>query len=55
MSEEFADFALWYALSIGSPSKSSSTVKIESSSTIQLDYCVPQLWVKKRTDLTGVQ
>ena len=55
MSEEFADFAIWYALSVGDPSKASSTVKIESSSTIQLDYCVPQLWVKKRTDLTGVQ
>ncbi len=55
MSEEFADFALWYALSLGSPSKASSTVKIESSAQIQLDYCVPQLWVKKRTDLTGVQ
>ncbi len=55
MSEEFGDFAIWFALSVGSPDKASATVKIESSATIQLDYCVPQLWVKKRTDLTGVQ
>jgi hypothetical protein len=55
MSEEFADFAIWLALNSGNPSKASSTVKIENSSQIQLDYCVPQLWVKKRTDLTGVQ
>lgn len=55
MSEEFAEFAIWEALSLAQPDKASSTNKIESSSTIQLDYCIPQLWTKKRTDITGVQ
>jgi len=55
MSEEFADFAIWQALSLALPSKASATFKIESSSTIRLDYCVPSSWTKKRTDLTGVQ
>jgi len=55
MSEEFADFAIWYSLSLALPGKTDATIKIESSTTIRLDYCVPQLWSKKRTDLTGVQ
>lgn len=55
MSEEFADFAIWQALSLAQPDKASSVNKIESSATIRLDYCIPQLWTKKRTDITGVQ
>ena len=55
MSEEFADFAIWQAKSLALPAKSQATFKIESSSTIRLDYCIPSQWTKKRTDLTGVQ
>jgi len=55
MSQEFSDFAIWQAASLGDPSKATSTVKIESSSTIRLDYGIPSQWTKKRTDLTGVQ
>ena len=55
MSEEFADFAIWQALSLAQPAKADAAIKIESSDTIRLDYCVPLSWTKKRTDLTGVQ
>ena len=55
MSEEFTNFAIWQALSLAQPSKADSTVKIESSSDIRLDYGIPQLWTKRRTDITGVQ
>ncbi len=55
MSEEFTDFAIWQALSLADPSKAGATFKIESSTTIRLDYCIPSAWTKKRTDLTGVQ
>lgn len=55
MSEEFTAFAIWQAASLGDPSKAGATFKIESSSTIRLDYCIPQLWTKRRTDITGVQ
>ncbi len=55
MSEEFDAFAIWFALSIGSPGKASATSKIENSATIKLDYCIPTNWAKKRTDVTGAQ
>jgi len=55
MSEEFADFAIWQAASLGDPSKAGATFVIQQSSTIRLDYCIPLSWTKKRTDLTGVQ
>jgi len=55
LSEEFTDFAIWQALSLAQPAKADATFKIESSSTIRLDYCIPQLWTKRRTDLTGTQ
>jgi len=55
LSEEYTNFAIWQAASLGDPSKAGATFKIESSATIRLDYGIPSLWTKKRTDLTGVQ
>lgn len=55
MSEEFANFAIWQAASLGSPGLGSATYKIESSALINLHYCIPKRWDKKITDITGVQ
>ena len=55
MSQEFQTLQLWQALSIGSPSFSSSTNKFQNDVQINLEYCVPLNWTKKRTDVTGVQ
>ncbi len=55
MSQEFADFAIWQAASLGDPSLSGATYKIENSSQIQLHYCIPKRFDKKITDITGVQ
>ncbi len=55
MSEEFADFAIWIAASLGDPSKAGSSFVITNTSQIKLEYCIPISWTKKRTDVTGVQ
>lgn len=57
MSEEFAILQLWIASSLGSPDFASADAdkKFQNDSQIKLDFCVPQLWAKKRTDVTGVQ
>jgi hypothetical protein len=55
MSQEFDDFAIWQALSLGSPNKAQATFVIQNTSQIKLDYCIPQSFTKKRTDVTGVQ
>jgi len=55
MSQEFADFAIWQAASLLDPSLGGATYKIESSTQIQLDYCIPKRFDKKITDVTGVQ
>lgn len=55
MVEAFEVLQIWQAASIASPSFGDATIKFENNSQIKLDYCVPSLWVKKRTDVTGVQ
>jgi len=55
MTEAFEVLQIWQAVSLASPDFVSSTIKFENDSQIKLDYCIPQLWVKKRTDTTGVQ
>jgi hypothetical protein len=57
MSQEFAILQLWIADTLGSPSyaQADTNKKFENDSQIQLDYCIPKSWGKKRTDVTGVQ
>jgi len=57
MSQEFATLQIWIAASLGSATfaQADSNKKFENDAQIKLDYCSPQLWVKKRTDVTGVQ
>lgn len=57
MSQEFADFELWIAKSLGSPTfaQADPAKKFKNDSQILLDYCIPLNWAKKRTDVTGVQ
>jgi len=57
MSQEFATFQLWIAPSLGSPgfAAADANKKFQNDAQIQLDYCIPQQWVKKRTSTTGVQ
>ena len=55
MSEEFATFQLWMATSAASNDYDNATIKFQNDTQINLDYCIPQNWSKKRTDVTGVQ
>ena len=57
MSQEFATLQLWIAKSLASATfaQADSDKKFENDAQIQLDYCIPQQWAKKRTDTTGVQ
>jgi len=57
MSAEFATLQLWIADSLGSPGfgSAASNEKFENDAQIELDYCIPKQFVKKRTDVTGVQ
>ena len=60
MSQAFATFQLWQAASLASPSYAQQTNNLLKFSDIddpeiKVDYCVPSSWIKKRTDVTGVQ
>lgn len=57
MSQEFATLQLWIAksLALAAFANADPDKRFENDTQIQLDYCMPQLWVKKRTDTTGVQ
>lgn len=57
MSQEFASFQLWIAKSLAQNTfaQADSDKKFENDTQIKLDYCVPKQFVKKRTDVTGVQ
>lgn len=56
MSQEFADFSLWQALSLAQPDEANAVFKISSTQAgILLDYCTLKSLDKKRTDVTGVQ
>lgn len=57
MSQEFIELKLWIAKTLGDPSFAGADAdkKFQNDSQIKLDYCIPSLFVKKRTDTTGVQ
>ena len=57
MSQEFATFQLWIAKSLASATfaLADANKKFQNDAQINLDYCIPQQWVKKRTSTTGVQ
>ena len=57
MSAEFATLQIWIASGIGTPSfaQADANKKFQNDTQIQLEYCIPKQFVKKRTDVTGVQ
>ena len=55
MVEAFEILQIWQADSLALPDFDDATIKFENDDQIKLDYCIPQLWAKKRTETTGVQ
>ncbi len=53
----FETFQLWQAASLALPGfdNADDNRKFENDTQVKLDYCIPSLFVKKRTDTTGVQ
>ena len=55
MSQEYATFTIFQALDLVQNTSATAVRKIESGANIQLVYCIPKKFSKRRTDVSGAE